>query len=69
MADMSYAEELRAKAVGQMTRTNATRDQVVEGSREDGTRYQERTDQAGTTITRETAPDGRERQHVRVRLG
>lgn len=48
--------------------TNATKDQVVEGTREDGTRFQERTDQAGATITRETSPAGRERQHVRIPL-
>lgn len=49
-------------------RTFLTRDEVREGRREDGTRVQRVRDQRGNDVIRETAPDGRERQHVRINL-
>jgi len=45
-----------------------TRDQVREERREDGSRVQSRQDQLGHVVTRETTPNGRERQHVRINL-
>ncbi|WP_326642857.1 hypothetical protein OG884_05735 [Streptosporangium sp. NBC_01755] len=48
-------------------RTWVTRDQVVEGRTEDGTRWQRRRDQLGNDVIRETAR-GRERQHVNINL-
>lgn len=49
-------------------RTFLTADQVREGTRDDGTRFQHRMDQRGHEVIRETSPDGRERQHVRINL-
>jgi hypothetical protein len=48
--------------------TWVTRDQVTEERREDGARVQRIRGQLGHVITRETTPDGRERQHVRINL-
>lgn len=48
--------------------TWATRDQVVEGRREDGTRFKRVRDQNGHDITDRTGPDGRERRDVRINL-
>ena len=45
-----------------------TRDQVREERREDGSRIQRLQTQQGHVVTRETTPDGRERQHVRINL-
>ncbi|MEU4410770.1 hypothetical protein AB0F88_40220 [Streptosporangium sp. NPDC023963] len=45
-----------------------TRDQVREERREDGSRIQRIQTQQGHVVTRETTPDGRERQHARVNL-
>lgn len=49
-------------------RTWVTRDQVEEGKRDDGSRFQTTTDQLGHEVTRETTRDGRERQHVRINI-
>jgi hypothetical protein len=49
-------------------RTWATRDQVEEGIRPDGTRYKTVTDQLGHQVTDRTGPDGRERRDVRINL-
>lgn len=45
-----------------------TRDQRVEGRTPEGGRFQRVTDQLGNDVTRETTPDGRERQHVKIRI-
>ncbi|MFI6299540.1 hypothetical protein ACIBEJ_48655 [Nonomuraea sp. NPDC050790] len=49
-------------------RTFLTRDEVVEGRREDGSRFKTTRDQAGNDVTQETTAGGRERQHVRINL-
>jgi len=49
-------------------RTWVTRDEVVEGRTSEGGRYQRRRDQLGNDVIRETTPQGRERQHVRINL-
>ena len=49
-------------------RTWATRDQVAEGRRDDGTHYKTVTDQLGNQVTDRTGPDGRERRDVRIQL-
>lgn len=48
--------------------TWVTRDQVREERREDGSRVQKTRGQLGHIVTRETLPNGRERQHVRINL-
>lgn len=49
-------------------RTWATRDQVTEGRRDDGTRFRRTRDQLGNVVTVETTPRGRERKHVHIIL-
>lgn len=48
--------------------TWVTRDQVREERREDGSRIKTVQDQLGHVVTRESTPDGRECQHVRINL-
>jgi hypothetical protein len=49
-------------------RTWATRDQVTEGRRDDGSRFKTTRDQLGHDVTVETTARGRERKHVRINL-
>lgn len=48
--------------------TWVTRDQVVEGRTEEGSRFKQVTDQLGHQVTEETTASGRQRKHVRINL-
>ena len=68
--DIPYAEKLRRKGV--QTRpsgwTNATRDEVAEGSTPDGGRFKATRDTFGHIVTEETTPSGHQRKHVTINL-
>ena len=68
--DGPYADWLKGKGVQARPQgfSNATRDQVVEGRRDDGTRFKTVRDQLGHDVTDRTGPDGRERRDVRINL-
>ena len=68
--DGPYADWLKGKGVQARPQgfSNATRDQVVEGRRDDGTRFKTVRDQLGNDVTDRTGPDGRERRDVRINL-
>lgn len=63
--DMTYIEWQRWKAAGSMKRTWNTADQVSDGRRDDGVRFQRRVDQLGHE-TREHA-DGRRDVTINLR--
>jgi hypothetical protein len=66
---LTYAEWLRAKNVGRMPRTHATKDQVIEGETPGGGQYKRVRDQLGNEVTQRTERDGSEHQDVQINLG
>lgn len=60
-----YAEWLKDKGVGHMQRTWATKDQVRDARRDDGTRVKETTDQLGHQVTEHA--DGRQDVNINLR--
>lgn len=68
--DIPYGERLRRKGIQVQSRgrTWATKDEVREGVRGDGTKFKTVRDQNGHDVTDRTGPDGRERRDVRINL-
>ncbi len=67
--DGPYGEWLKAKNVGHMPRTHATKDQVTEGRTNTGGRYKRTRDQLGHVVTQRTEAGGSEHQDVTINLG